>query len=104
MAKSEIAQRLKDDIIVAMKAKDKARLGVLRMMQAAVKQVEVDERRDLEDADVLKILTGRLPRRPNWPSWRSSFLMSCPTKNWKKSWPNASPKAGPHPWPTWARS
>lgn len=56
MAKSEIAQRLKDDIIKAMKAKDKDRLGVLRMMQAAVKQVEVDERRELEDADVLKIL------------------------------------------------
>ncbi len=58
MATSEIAARLKSEIVTAMKAKEKARLGVLRMMQAALKQVEVDERRELEDADVLKILSG----------------------------------------------
>ncbi|MBU8870815.1 MAG: GatB/YqeY domain-containing protein [Gemmatimonadales bacterium] len=58
MASSEIATRLKSEIIVAMKAKAKDRLGVLRMMQAAVKQVEVDERRDLSDEDVLKVLTS----------------------------------------------
>lgn len=58
MAQSELAARLKSDIIVAMKAKDKDRLGVLRMVQAAVKQVEVDERRDLEDADVIKIVSS----------------------------------------------
>jgi len=56
LAKSELAARLKSEIIVAMKAKDKDRLGVLRMMQAAVKQIEVDERRELEDSDVVKIL------------------------------------------------
>ncbi len=56
MASSEIAARLKSEIIVSMKAKNKERLGVLRMMQAAVKQVEVDERRDLSDGDVQKIL------------------------------------------------
>ncbi len=58
MARSELAGRIQTDIITAMKAKDKARLGVLRMMQAAVKQVEVDERRDLDDSDVVKILTS----------------------------------------------
>ncbi len=58
MGQSELAGRLKTDIISTMKAKDKDRLGVLRMMQAAVKQVEVDERRDLEDADVVKILSS----------------------------------------------
>ncbi len=56
MAQSEIAAKLKSEVIVAMKAKDKGRLGVLRMLQAAVKQVEVDERRELEDADVMRIL------------------------------------------------
>jgi len=56
MGKSETASRLQADVIAAMKAKDKGRLGVLRMMQAAVKQVEVDERRDLGDDDVVKIL------------------------------------------------
>ena len=58
MAKSELAANLQSEVIAAMKAKDKDRLGVLRMMQAAVKQVEVDERRDLNDADVQKILTS----------------------------------------------
>ena len=58
MAPSEIAVRLKNEIITAMKSRDKDRLGVLRMMQAAVKQLEVDERRDLSDEDVLKVLTS----------------------------------------------
>ncbi len=58
MAASELAGRLKSEVITAMKAKDKGRLGVLRMLQAAVKQVEVDERRELDDQDVLKVLTS----------------------------------------------
>jgi len=58
MAKSEIAEKLKQEVILAMKAKEKARLGVLRMLQAAVKQIEVDQRRELEDEDVLKVLTS----------------------------------------------
>ena len=58
MAKSEIAAKMKSEIVAAMKAKDKVRLSVLRMMNAAVKQVEVDSRIDVTDADVLKILTS----------------------------------------------
>ena len=58
MAQSEIAAKLQSDVIVAMKAKDKPRLGVLRMLQAAVKQVEVDTRQDLTDADVIKVLSS----------------------------------------------
>jgi len=53
---SAIAERLKQDVVVAMKAKDKDRLGVLRMLQSALKQVEVDERKELQDEDVLRIL------------------------------------------------
>jgi len=58
MAKSEITVKLQQEVITAMKAREKARLGVLRMLQAAVKQVEVDQRKELEDDDVLKILTS----------------------------------------------
>lgn len=58
MAQCELLTRLKSDIITAMKAKDKATLGVLRMVQAAVKQVEVDERRELADADAIKIINS----------------------------------------------
>ena len=58
MAQSEIIARMKTEVITAMKARNKERLGVLRMLQAAVKQVEIDERRELSDADVLKILSS----------------------------------------------
>jgi uncharacterized protein YqeY len=57
MAKSETAQRLQQDTVAAMKARDRERLGILRMLQAAIKQVEVDERRELAEADVLKVLS-----------------------------------------------
>lgn len=58
MAKSEIAAKLQQEVITAMKAKDKERLGVLRMLRAAVKQVEVDQRRELTDDDILKVLSS----------------------------------------------
>lgn len=58
MATSELAARLQADVITAMKAKDKDRLGILRQMQAAIKQVEVDTRKELTDADVQKILAS----------------------------------------------
>lgn len=58
MSKSETAARLQLDVVAAMKAKDKERLGVLRMLQAALKQVEVDERRELDEPDVIKVLAS----------------------------------------------
>lgn len=58
MADSTLAARIKAAVVAAMKAKDKERLGVLRMLQAALKQVEVDERKELTDADVVKILSS----------------------------------------------
>ena len=53
---SEIAARLKNDVVASMKGKDRERLQVLRMLQSAIKQVEVDERRELSDEDVMKVL------------------------------------------------
>lgn len=58
MATSELAARLQAAVIAAMKAKEKDRLGVLRMMQSAIKQVEVDTRKELTDADVQKVLAS----------------------------------------------
>lgn len=46
-----------------MKARDKARVGVLRMVNAEIKRVEVDERRELADADVLSILNKMVKQR-----------------------------------------
>ena len=56
MAQSETAARLQADIITAMKARDKERLGVLRMMQAALKDREVNERKELDENDVVEVL------------------------------------------------
>lgn len=53
---SAIKQRLNDDVKVAMRNKDKDRLLTLRMILAAIKQKEVDERIDLDDSQVLAVL------------------------------------------------
>ena len=53
---SETADRIQVEVIAAMKQRQKQRLGILRMIQAAIKQVEVDERRDMTEDDVLKIV------------------------------------------------
>ena len=60
---SELRQRIQDQVKEAMKARDQKRLGVLRMVTAALKQVEVDERRELDDAAVLAILDKLVKQR-----------------------------------------
>ena len=47
----------------AMRAKDKARLGTIRMALAAVKQREIDERIELNDSDVLAIIVKMVKQR-----------------------------------------
>jgi len=54
---SELQQRINDDVKTAMRSKDKDRLGVLRLITAAFKQKEVDERIELDDTMVLAIMT-----------------------------------------------
>jgi len=60
---SELGTQLSDAVKAAMRAGDKPRLGTLRMISAAIKQKEVDERRTLEDADVLAILDKMVKQR-----------------------------------------
>jgi len=47
----------------AMRAKDSARLGAIRLLQAAIKQREVDERIELTDADVIGAIEKMLKQR-----------------------------------------
>ena len=47
----------------AMKARDKPRLAALRLVNAALKQVEVDERKELNDDDVIAVLNRMLKQR-----------------------------------------
>lgn len=51
-----LKQRIQDDVKTAMRDKDKERLGTLRLVTAALKQKEVDERIELDDAAVLTVL------------------------------------------------
>ena len=51
-----LKEQIKNDIKEAMRAKDTAKRDTLRNLNAAIKQIEVDERRELSDADVEAIL------------------------------------------------
>lgn len=60
---SNTRQRVLDDIKVAMKSGDKPRLATLRLMSAAIKQREVDERVELGETDVIALLDKMLKQR-----------------------------------------
>ena len=53
---SELKQRLTNEMKDAMRAKDKDRLGTIRLILAELKRIEVDERIDVDDARVLSVL------------------------------------------------
>ena len=55
--------QLTSDMKTAMKAGDKPRLGVIRLVNAAIKQREVDERIELDDAQVLAVLEKMVKQR-----------------------------------------
>ena len=58
-----LKNKITDDMKTAMKAGDKDRLKVVRMILAAVKQVEVDTRTELDDATVLGVLEKMVKQR-----------------------------------------
>jgi uncharacterized protein YqeY len=55
--------RITEDMKTAMRAKDAARLSPIRLLLAAIKQREVDERRELSDADVLAVIEKMVKQR-----------------------------------------
>jgi uncharacterized protein len=58
-----LKQRLTDDMKAAMKSGDKDSLGVIRLINAAIKQREVDERIELDDAGVIAVLEKAVKQR-----------------------------------------
>jgi uncharacterized protein YqeY len=58
-----IKERLKTDLITAMKAKEQARVDCIRFVNAAIKKVEVDTRKELDDAAVTSILMNLAKQR-----------------------------------------
>jgi Yqey-like protein len=80
-----LKERITDDMKTAMRAKDSERLGTIRLLQSAMKQKEVDERIELDDAAIVaKTPSPRLSKPPGktwWtkkkPNWRCSVPI-CP--------------------------
>jgi uncharacterized protein YqeY len=58
-----LKDRITEDMKAAMRAKDSERLGTIRMITAAIKQREVDERITLDDAQVLAVLEKMIKMR-----------------------------------------
>ena len=58
-----LKSRITEDMKHAMRAKDAARLSTIRMLLAAIKQREVDERRELAEADVLAVVDKMIKQR-----------------------------------------
>jgi len=58
-----LKQRLTDDMKAAMKGGDKHSLSVIRLINAAIKQKEVDERIELDDAAVIAVLDKMVKQR-----------------------------------------
>ncbi|TSE35382.1 GatB/YqeY domain-containing protein [Tepidimonas charontis] len=58
-----LKDRITDDMKAAMRAKDSARLGAIRLLLAAIKQREVDERITLDDAGVVAVVDKLLKQR-----------------------------------------
>jgi uncharacterized protein YqeY len=55
--------RISEDMKNAMRAKDSARLGAIRLLQSAIKQREVDERIELDDMQVVEAIEKMLKQR-----------------------------------------
>ena len=55
--------QITEDMKTAMRAKDSARLGAIRLLQAAIKQREVDERIELDDSNVITVIEKMLKQR-----------------------------------------
>lgn len=58
-----LKDRLQEDMKAAMRARDKERLAAIRLILAAIKQREVDERITLDDAQVIRVLERMLKQR-----------------------------------------
>jgi uncharacterized protein YqeY len=58
-----LADRISEDLTAAMKAKDAARTGTLRMAKAALMNREIEKRSPLEDGEAMKVLQGLVKQR-----------------------------------------
>ncbi len=60
-----LKEKLTTDLKDAMKSKDKVKKSVVTMLRAAIKQVEVDERRELTDDEIIDIIAKQVKQKNN---------------------------------------
>ncbi|MEY4479610.1 MAG: hypothetical protein RLZZ267_288 [Bacillota bacterium] len=58
-----LAERLNEDMKAAMKSGEKFKLSVIRMIRASLKNIEIDQRRELTEQDVLDVLNREVKQR-----------------------------------------
>jgi uncharacterized protein YqeY len=58
-----LRDKISEDLMAAMKSKDKERLSVLRMMKAAIRNREIDSRQELEDAQTVQVFLSLIKQR-----------------------------------------
>ena len=63
MSDASLKPQIQEDMKTAMKARDSQRLGVIRLLMAAIKQREVDERITLNDTQILAVIDKMLKQR-----------------------------------------
>tara|TARA_B100000470_G_scaffold107760_1_gene83150 strand:- start:4333 stop:4785 length:453 start_codon:yes stop_codon:yes gene_type:complete len=63
MSQTHLKQRITEAMKAAMRARDKARLGTVRLALAEIKKVEIDERIDLDDSRITSILDKMVKQR-----------------------------------------
>ncbi|WP_187648468.1 GatB/YqeY domain-containing protein [Nitrosophilus labii] len=60
---SELKKKLQEDLKIAMKEKDTFKRDTVRFLMSAIKQVEVDSRKELSDEDIIKIIQKSVKQR-----------------------------------------
>jgi uncharacterized protein YqeY len=58
-----LLERIQKDLVLAMKAKDEARLSAVRMIKTALKKVEVDSMKPLDEASEMQVLNSLIKQR-----------------------------------------
>ncbi len=81
-----LKDQLKDQQKLAMLAKDKQRLGAIRLLMAEIKQREVDTRVELDDQDILAVVTKMVKqRRDSISQFEPPVARISPTKSLPRS-------------------
>lgn len=60
---SELKQKIQDEMKAAMRAKETLKLGTIRMLMAAIKQREIDEKITLDDGNILSVINKMIKQR-----------------------------------------